>query len=105
MPTFITEERWTDWLSPEVQEAGHLHELLEFSAGAEGDDGDDARAGANMGAGGGADMGAGTASRTISVVSSLIAVPVSTRVNYTRNNGPELIVPELNPSQPSLFGE
>jgi putative SOS response-associated peptidase YedK len=97
MPTFITEERWTEWLSPEVQESDHLHELLEFSAGAEGDDGDDAR--------GGADMGAGTASRTISVVSSLSAVPVSTRVNYTRNNGPELIVPELSPSQPSLFGE
>ena len=101
MPTFITEERWAEWLSPEVQEAGHLHRLLEFNAGDGGDSGDDAHVGADTGT----DTGAEMASRTISVVSSLIAVPVSTRVNYTRNNGPELIVPELSPSQPSLFGE
>lgn len=103
MPTFITEERWTKWLSPEVQEPGHLHELLEFRAEDQGVESDNANASAHADAHASASSEA--AEITARVVSLLAVDPVSTRVNYTRNNGPELIVPELNPSQPSLFGE
>ncbi len=109
MPTFITEERWTKWLSPEVQEPSYLHELLEFSAADQGVESYEAgaRTGASASAGASAHASAssGAAEITARVVSLLAVDPVSTRVNYIRNNGPELIVPELNPSQPSLFGE
>jgi putative SOS response-associated peptidase YedK len=79
MPTFITQERWDAWLSPEPREAAELHVIL--------DDAD------------------GASAVTEEVVAGLVADPVSTKVNFTRNNGPELIVPELTPVQPSLFGE
>jgi len=79
MPTFITHERWSAWLNPEPREEAELRIILDDVNGA--------------------------SELTQEVVAELAVDPVSTQVNYTRNNGPELIVPEPIPSQPSLFGE
>ena len=70
MPTFLTQERWSEWLKPGAANPADLLECLN---------------------------GEGSSPSDLSVD------PVSTRVNYTRNNGPDLIVPESEPAQPSLF--
>ena len=75
MPTFITEERWSEWISPEPRESEELHHLLRIDVTQADED----------------------------WVAALAVDPVSTRVNYTRNNGPDLIVPESAPEQPTLF--